>query len=122
MTGQAGECAHAHKKETPATGKERNTEMSAGRDNHGEFGPGKGRPGLGRPGKQAGNSPESLKGPHIISYNLREEERPGGPDGLKVRWKWRVETGKKAEALDARQAEAIRKALQWIHDHKHPAS
>ena len=65
------------------------------------------------------NSPEAVKGPRIIAYNLREDERPGG---LKVRWKWRVETGKKAEALDARQAEAIRKALQWIHDHKHPAS
>ena len=63
-----------------------------------------------KPEEQAGNSPAGLKGPYIMSYNLREEERPGGPDGLKVRWKWRVETGRKAQALDARQAEAIRKA------------
>ena len=28
-----------------------------------------------------------------------------------MRWKWRVETGRKAAALDARQAEAIREAL-----------
>jgi hypothetical protein len=63
-----------------------------------------------------GNSPEDLKGPYIISYNLNEEERP---DGIKVRWKWRVETGRKAEALDARQAEVIRKVLQWQYDRKH---
>lgn len=71
-----------------------------------------------RPEEQAGYSPEAIKWPAVISYNLREEERPGGPDGLKVRWKWRVETGKKAQALDARQAEAIRKALQWLHTHQ----
>ena len=65
-----------------------------------------------------GNSPESLKWPYIISYNLREEERPGGPDGLKVRWKWRVVTGRKAETMDARQAEAIREALSWLRHHK----
>ena len=66
-----------------------------------------------RPENQAGNSPESLKGARIISYNLREEERPGGPDGLKVRFKVRIETGRKAQALDARQAEAIRELLSW---------
>ena len=69
---------------------------------------------------QPGNSPGALKWPSIISYNLREEERPGGPDGLKVRWKWRVETGRKAEAIDARQAEAIREALTWLRHHKPP--
>jgi hypothetical protein len=63
-----------------------------------------------------GNSPGDLKGPYIISYNLNEEERP---DGIKVRWKWRVETGRKAEALDARQAEVIRRILQWQYDRKH---
>ena len=66
--------------------------------------------------EQAGNSPGTIKGPHIISYNLREEERPGG---IKVRWKWRIETGKKAGALDARQAEVIRRILQWQYDRKH---
>ncbi len=36
-----------------------------------------------------------------------------------VRWKWRVETGKKAQALDARQADVIRRILQWQYDRKH---
>ena len=69
--------------------------------------------------EQAGNSPAAIKGPCIISYNLREEERPGGPGGIKVRWKWRIETGRKAQALDARQAEVIRRILQWQYDRKH---
>lgn len=71
------------------------------------------------PGKaeeQSGDSPAAIKGPYIISYNLREEERPGG---IMVRWKWRVETGKKAQALDARQADVIRRILQWQYDRKH---
>ena len=67
--------------------------------------------------EQAGNSPDNGGQWRIISYNLREEERPGGPDGLKVRWKWRIETGKKARAIDARQAEAIREALTWLRQH-----
>jgi hypothetical protein len=66
------------------------------------------------PEKQSGNSLESLKGAHIIAYNVREEERPGG---LKVRWKWRIETGRRADAVDARQAEALRKALLWLSNH-----
>ena len=66
--------------------------------------------------KQDGNSPAAIKGPYIISYNLREEERPGG---IKVRWKWRIETGRKAQALDARQADVIRRILQWQYDRKH---
>ena len=36
-----------------------------------------------------------------------------------VRWKWRVETGRKAQALDARQADVIRRILQWQYDRKH---
>ena len=79
--------------------------MNAGRDNQGKDGPGKGRPGLDRPEKQAGNPPESLKGARIISYNLREEERP---DGLKVRFKVRIETGRKAQGK-----ERVRK---WLTD------
>ncbi len=66
--------------------------------------------------EQAGNSPATIKGPSIISYNLNEEERP---DGIKVRWKWRIETGRKAGALDARQAEVIRRILRWQYDRKH---
>jgi hypothetical protein len=69
------------------------------------------------PGKRTDNTLEDFKGAHIIAYNVSEEERPGGPDGLKVRWKWRIETGRRADVIDARQAEAIRKALQWLHTH-----
>jgi hypothetical protein len=64
---------------------------------------------------QESNSPGILNGPRIISYNLREEERPGG---LKVRFKIRVETGKKAAALNAQQAEAIKELLQWARQHR----
>ena len=67
-------------------------------------------------GKQAGNSLPAITGSCIISYNLREEERPAG---IMVRWKWRVETGRKAQVLDARQAEVIRRILQWQYDRKH---
>jgi hypothetical protein len=59
---------------------------------------------------QDGNSPEIGSATRIISYNLNEEERPGE---LKVRFKVRVETGKKAAAVDAAQAEAIKELLQW---------
>ena len=69
------------------------------------------------PGKNTSKALENSKGAHIIAYNVGEEERPGGPDGLKVRWKWRIETGRRADVIDARQAEAIRKALQWLHVH-----
>jgi hypothetical protein len=64
---------------------------------------------------QDGNSPGMVKGPRIISYNLNEGERP---DGLKVRYKVRIETGRKAAALDAQQAEAIRELLIWARQHK----
>jgi hypothetical protein len=56
-----------------------------------------------------------VRGPRIISYNLREEERPGG---MKVRFKVRVETGKKAAALNAQQAEAIKELLEWARQHR----
>jgi hypothetical protein len=67
-----------------------------------------------QPENEHRNSLEDLKGAAIIAYNVREEERP---DGLKVRWKWRIETGRKARAIDARQAEAIREALTWLRNH-----
>jgi hypothetical protein len=71
--------------------------------------------GLGRTGitTPIGNLP-NLNG-RVISYNLREEERPGG---MKVRFKIRVETGKKAAARNAQQAEAIKELLQWARQHK----
>jgi hypothetical protein len=40
---------------------------------------------------------------------------------MKVRFKIRVETGKKAAALNAQQAQAIKELLQWARQHrKHP--
>ena len=64
------------------------------------------------------NAKQSLSGTfseHVISYNLSEGERP---EGLKVRFKVTVVTGRKAAALDARQAEAIRRLLQWTLQHR----
>lgn len=51
----------------------------------------------------------------VISYNVSEAEKP---EGLKVRFKITVVTGKKAAALDARQAEAIRRLLEWTLQHR----
>jgi hypothetical protein len=67
--------------------------------------------------KQAGNLPQAVKGPSIISYNLREEERPGG---LKVRFKVKAETGRKARETGARQAAAIRELLIWARQRQNP--
>jgi hypothetical protein len=64
---------------------------------------------------QAGNSPAITGGARIISYNLNERERPGG---MKVRFKIRVEAGKKAAALNTQQAEAIRELMQWARNRK----
>ena len=66
--------------------------------------------------KHDSNSPGIMEGPRIISYNLREGERPGG---MKVRFKIRVETGRKAAALNAQQAEAIKELLLWVRQHRH---
>ena len=51
----------------------------------------------------------------VISYNIDEGERP---DGLKVRFKVTIVTGKHAAVLDARQAEAIRELLLWTRQHR----
>jgi hypothetical protein len=61
------------------------------------------------------SSPGMVNGPRIISYNLREDERPGG---MKVRFKVRIETGRKAAALNAQQAEAIKELLEWARQHR----
>ena len=70
-------------------------------------------------GKGPGNSssmvPEIPVNGRIISYNLREEEWPGG---MKVRFKIRVETGRKAAARNAQQAEAIKELLEWARQHR----
>jgi hypothetical protein len=67
------------------------------------------------PEKHDGNSPGMVNGARIISYNINEEERPGG---MKVRFKVRVEKGMKAAVLDARQAEAIKELLIWVRQHR----
>jgi hypothetical protein len=71
------------------------------------------------PEKHGSNSPGITEGARIISYNLNEDQRP---DGLKVRYKVRIETGKKAAALDAAQAQAIKELLQWARHYRsqHP--
>ena len=51
----------------------------------------------------------------MISYNLNEDERPGG---LKVRFKVKIATGNQAAALDARQAEALRGLPIWTRQYR----
>jgi hypothetical protein len=65
--------------------------------------------------KHDSNSLGIIAGPRVISYNLNETERPGG---MKVRFKIRIETGKKAAALNAQQAQAIKELLSWARQHK----
>jgi len=67
-----------------------------------------------------GGTPGILNNVRVISYNIPEGERPGG---IKVRFKIRVVTGKRAREIDARQARAILEVLQWQRqqqDHQHP--
>jgi hypothetical protein len=54
---------------------------------------------------------------HVISYNVSEGERP---DGIRVRFKIRIATGKRAQLIDARQAAVIMEVLQWQRQHKPP--
>ena len=56
-----------------------------------------------------------MDGNRVISYNLREEERPGG---MKVRYKIRIVTGPRAREIDARQAQVIREVLEWSRQHR----
>jgi hypothetical protein len=67
--------------------------------------------------KHAGNSRGIAPNGRVISYNAPEGERPGG---IKVRFKIRVATGKRAQEIDARQAKVIMEVLQWQRQHKHP--
>jgi len=68
------------------------------------------------PGKKGSNDVPAIPESGIVAYNLREGERPGG---LKVRFKVTIVTGDKARELDARQAEAIRRLLQWAQQNQH---
>jgi hypothetical protein len=60
--------------------------------------------------EHASNSPESIPGSAIYTYNMDDSKTPGG---LKVRWKVRVITGPAAAGYDARQNAAIRELLSW---------
>ncbi|HET9975414.1 MAG TPA: hypothetical protein VFQ68_44785 [Streptosporangiaceae bacterium] len=79
--------------------------------------------------KRTGNQPEMAPGRtehdhekclgitpngRVISYNASEGERPGG---IKVRFKIRIATGKRAQIIDARQAKIIMEVLRWQHQH-----
>jgi hypothetical protein len=68
-------------------------------------------------GKHDDNSAPSIPESGIVAYNLGEGKRP---DGVKVRFKIHIETGQKARELDARQAEAIWRLLQWAQQNQHP--
>ena len=63
-----------------------------------------------------GNSSGIIGWSRVISCNLNEGERPGG---MKARFKVRIETSRKAAALNAQQAGAIKELLQWARQHKH---
>jgi len=65
-----------------------------------------------------GNPPGISPNGRVISYNVLEGERPGG---IKVRFKIRIATGKRAKEIDARQAKAIMEVLQWQRQHKTPS-
>jgi hypothetical protein len=67
--------------------------------------------------KHDGNSPGIVESGRVISYNLSEGERPGG---IKVRYKIRIATGKRAAEIDARQAAVIMEVLRWQRQHTRP--
>ena len=67
------------------------------------------------PEKQADNSAPVIPESGIVAYNLKEGERP---DGMKVRYKIKIETGQKARELDERQADVIRELLQWARQYR----
>ena len=72
-----------------------------------------------KPGKRQGNNLDNTPGipgnDRVISYNLKEDERPAG---LKIRYKIRVESGKKAAARDALLASAVKELLEWSRQHR----
>jgi hypothetical protein len=69
-------------------------------------------------GNNRDDTPGILQNVRVISYNIPDGERPGG---IKVRFKIRVVTGKRARDIDAWQARAILEVLQWHRQHQqHP--
>jgi hypothetical protein len=67
------------------------------------------------PGNRGDNTPGMPGNDRVISYNLNKDERP---DGLKIRYKIRVESGKKAAARDAMLASAVKELLEWSRQHR----
>jgi hypothetical protein len=67
---------------------------------------------------QDSNSPGIGGNDHVISYNVNEDERP---DGLRIRFKIRVESGKKAAARDAQLASAVKELLEWSRQRRTPS-
>jgi hypothetical protein len=82
------------------------------RQEMGTEGPGNGQ------GNRQENSPGIAANGRVISYNVPEDQRP---DGIKVRFKIRVATGKRAKEIDARQAKAIMEVLQWQRQQQTPS-
>ena len=76
-----------------------------------------------KPGKRRENDLDDTPGipgnDTVISYNVSEDQRPGG---IKVRFKIRIATGKRAREIDARQAKVIMEVLQWQRQHGNPSS
>ncbi len=70
-----------------------------------------------KPGNGAGNERGIGENVRVISYNVPEGDRP---DGIKVRFKVRIATGKRAREIDARQARAIMEVLQWLSRNPEP--
>jgi hypothetical protein len=72
-----------------------------------------------KPGKRQGNDLNNMPGmagnDRVISYNLDKDERPAG---LKIRYKIRVESGKKAAARDAMLASVVKELLEWSRQHR----
>jgi hypothetical protein len=75
-------------------------------------------PGKGH-GNHRDNTLEMAANGRVISYNVSEDQRPGG---IKVRFKIRIATGKRAREIDARQAKVIMEVLQWQRQHRTPPS
>jgi hypothetical protein len=70
-------------------------------------------------GKEKRQWPPYNEGSRIISYNLNEGERP---QGVKIRFKIRIVTGKAAAAADRQQAEAIKEYLRWVRQYRQSQS
>jgi hypothetical protein len=74
-----------------------------------------------KPGERRENHHDNLPGitpeGRVISYNVPAGERPGG---IRIRFKIRIATGKRAAEIDARQAKVIMEVLRWQRQHTHP--